>query len=55
MEVDEGKYADALTVACQLYRVDMKSGRTELFEGLLGLRPHHAESVEIGGRAVGCP
>jgi len=28
------------------------AGRTELFEGLLGLRPHHAESVEIGGRAV---
>jgi ribose transport system ATP-binding protein len=28
------------------------AGRTELFEGLLGLREHHAESVELGGRAV---
>ena len=28
------------------------AGRTELFEGLLGLRPHRAERVEIGGRAV---
>jgi len=28
------------------------AGRTELFEGLLGLRPHHAERIEIGGRAV---
>src|SRR6185295_1895440 len=28
------------------------AGRTELFEGLLGLRPHSAERIEIGGRAV---
>ena len=28
------------------------AGRTELFEGLLGLRPHRAERVEIAGRAV---
>jgi ribose transport system ATP-binding protein len=28
------------------------AGRTELFEGLLGLRPHHAERIEIGERAV---
>ncbi|WP_306524309.1 sugar ABC transporter ATP-binding protein [Dokdonella sp.] len=28
------------------------AGRTELFEGLLGLRPHHAERIEIGGRSV---
>jgi ribose transport system ATP-binding protein len=28
------------------------AGRTELFEGLLGLREHHAESIELGGRAV---
>jgi ribose transport system ATP-binding protein len=28
------------------------AGRTELFEGLLGLRPHHAERIEIGGNAV---
>jgi len=28
------------------------AGRTELFEGLLGLRPHRVERVELGGRAV---
>ena len=28
------------------------AGRTELFEGLLGLRPYRAEHVEIAGRAV---
>ncbi|HEX6706829.1 MAG TPA: sugar ABC transporter ATP-binding protein [Albitalea sp.] len=28
------------------------AGRTELFEGLLGLRPHSAERIEIGGGAV---
>ena len=28
------------------------AGRTELFEGLLGLREHHAESFELEGRAV---
>ena len=28
------------------------AGRTELFEGLLGLREHHAERIELGGRAV---
>jgi ribose transport system ATP-binding protein len=28
------------------------AGRTELFEGLLGLRPHEAQRVEIDGRAV---
>jgi ribose transport system ATP-binding protein len=28
------------------------AGRTELFEGLLGLRAHHAERIEMGGRAV---
>jgi ribose transport system ATP-binding protein len=28
------------------------AGRTELFEGLLGLRPHHAERIELEGRAV---
>ncbi|HEV7912329.1 MAG TPA: sugar ABC transporter ATP-binding protein [Albitalea sp.] len=28
------------------------AGRTELFEGLLGLRPHHAERIEIAGRPV---
>ena len=28
------------------------AGRTELFEGLLGLRPHSVERVEIAGRAV---
>ncbi|WP_280154714.1 sugar ABC transporter ATP-binding protein [Piscinibacter sp. XHJ-5] len=28
------------------------AGRTELFEGLLGLRPHTAERVEISGRPV---
>jgi ribose transport system ATP-binding protein len=28
------------------------AGRTELFEGLLGLRPHQAERIEIGGRPV---
>jgi ribose transport system ATP-binding protein len=28
------------------------AGRTELFEGLLGLRPHHAERIEINGRPV---
>ncbi|NRF67491.1 sugar ABC transporter ATP-binding protein [Aquincola sp. S2] len=28
------------------------AGRTELFEGLLGLRPHRAERVGIAGRAV---
>ena len=25
------------------------AGRTELFEGLLGLRPHSAERIELGG------
>ncbi len=29
------------------------SGRTELFEGLLGLRPSHATAVRIEGRPVG--
>jgi ribose transport system ATP-binding protein len=28
------------------------AGRTELFEGLLGLRDHHAEAIELEGRAV---
>jgi len=28
------------------------AGRTELFEGLLGLRPHSARRIEIGGRAA---
>jgi ribose transport system ATP-binding protein len=28
------------------------AGRTELFEGLLGLRPHSAQAVELGGRPV---
>jgi len=28
------------------------AGRTELFEGLLGLRPHRVERIELGGRAV---
>jgi ribose transport system ATP-binding protein len=28
------------------------AGRTELFEGLLGLRPAHAAHIEIGGREV---
>jgi ribose transport system ATP-binding protein len=28
------------------------AGRTELFEGLLGLRPHNAEGIEMRGRAV---
>jgi ribose transport system ATP-binding protein len=28
------------------------AGRTELFEGLLGLREHHADSIELDGRAV---
>ena len=28
------------------------AGRTELFEGLLGLRPHSARRIEIGGRRV---
>jgi ribose transport system ATP-binding protein len=28
------------------------AGRTELFEGLLGLRPHSVEHVEVGGHAV---
>ena len=28
------------------------AGRTELFEGLLGLRAHRVESIELGGRAV---
>jgi ribose transport system ATP-binding protein len=28
------------------------AGRTELFEGLLGLRPHHARRIELAGRAV---
>ncbi|HEY4066094.1 MAG TPA: sugar ABC transporter ATP-binding protein [Burkholderiaceae bacterium] len=28
------------------------AGRTELFEGLLGLRPHAAEHVELAGREV---
>jgi ribose transport system ATP-binding protein len=28
------------------------AGRTELFEGLLGLRPHEAQRIELGGRAV---
>jgi ribose transport system ATP-binding protein len=28
------------------------AGRTELFEGLLGLREHHAESIELDGRTV---
>jgi len=28
------------------------AGRTELFEGLLGLRPHHAKRIEIAGRAA---
>jgi ribose transport system ATP-binding protein len=28
------------------------AGRTELFEGLLGLREHHADSIELEGRAV---
>ncbi|HEV8691974.1 MAG TPA: ATP-binding cassette domain-containing protein, partial [Ideonella sp.] len=28
------------------------AGRTELFEGLLGLRPHQVERIEIGGAAV---
>lgn len=28
------------------------SGRTELFEGLMGLRPAHAERVEVNGQAV---
>jgi len=27
------------------------AGRTELFEGLLGLRPHHAERIELAGTA----
>jgi ribose transport system ATP-binding protein len=28
------------------------AGRTELFEGLLGMREHHAERIEMGGRVV---
>jgi len=28
------------------------AGRTELFEGLLGLRPHRVDRVELNGRAV---
>jgi ribose transport system ATP-binding protein len=28
------------------------AGRTELFEGLLGLRSHEAQRIELGGRAV---
>jgi len=28
------------------------AGRTELFEGLLGLRPHRVERIELDGRAV---
>ena len=28
------------------------AGRTELFEGLLGLREHRAERIELGGRTV---
>ncbi len=28
------------------------AGRTELFEGLLGLRPHRVQRVEVDGRAV---
>ncbi len=28
------------------------AGRTELFEGLLGLRPHSVERIELAGRAV---
>ena len=28
------------------------AGRTELFEGLLGLRESHADRIELGGRAV---
>jgi len=28
------------------------AGRTELFEGLLGLRPHDARRIELAGRAV---
>ncbi len=28
------------------------AGRTELFEGLLGLRPHTVERIELAGRAV---
>ncbi|MGA0542223.1 sugar ABC transporter ATP-binding protein [Neotabrizicola sp. VNH66] len=28
------------------------SGRTELFEGLMGLRPSHADSVKLGGTPV---
>ena len=28
------------------------AGRTELFEGLLGLRPHSVERIELDGRAV---
>ncbi|HEY5743144.1 MAG TPA: sugar ABC transporter ATP-binding protein, partial [Terrimicrobiaceae bacterium] len=28
------------------------AGRTELFEGLLGLREHRADRIELGGRAV---
>lgn len=29
------------------------SGRTELFEGLMGLRPSHAASVQVNGREIG--
>ena len=28
------------------------AGRTELFEGLLGLREHHAETIELDGRPM---